>query len=199
VGLLSCALGQSSDDQLRELSRSIKIGVRCDRPGALRIDFHTVEGGVLSAEGKVKINANTRQPETVVSWRQYLCDASFLVAVQTNHPGLVESLAEAVQQPHWPIYLGRKSCPPSRPVFAGQGNFGSLEEALASLPWRARYSGEEPIQPVRGVVECLPGQGTRRRDEVASASRRTFDPRYTLDISIQVAIQPEEEQCISPD
>jgi len=190
VGLLACALGLSRDADLRELSRQVRLGVRCDRPGSHLIDYHTVIGGVLSAEGKVKINAGTHEAETVVSWRHYLCDASFLVAVQAA-PELIARLAAAVQQPHWPFYLGRRSCPPARPPFAGVGDYASLEEALAEQPLEPLADQEGEAQ-VRAVIECGPGEGVRRRDEVDSRARRTFGPRYTRDVYLTVAAQPKE-------
>ena len=161
-------------------------------------DYHTVIGGVLSAEGKIKINAGTRQPETVVSWRHYLCDASFLVALQTD-PVLIDHLASAVQSPQWPIYLGRRSCPPSRPVFDGVGEFSTLIEALASRP--VESSIENKSARLRTVVECEPAKGIRRRDEIDSRSRRTFGPRYTRDLILEVAVvnpQQEASPCTSP-
>lgn len=173
VGLLACALGLQADVDLRALSQQIQIGVRCDRPGVVMIDYHTVTGGVLSAEGKVKKTASTGLAETLVTQRAYLCDASFLVAVKAD-PELIKRISKALQQPCWPIYLGRKSCPPARPVFAGLGDY---EDMLSAL------SGCGPDH-VRAVVECAPGEGALRRDEVASRSRRTFNPRYTRDILV---------------
>jgi CRISPR system Cascade subunit CasD len=189
VGLLGCALGFADDERLRELSQEIALGVRCDRPGTLLVDYHTVVGGVLSAEGKVKVNATTREPETVVSQRYYLADASFLAAVQSD-PGWIERLAEAVQAPVWPIYLGRRSCVPSRPIYAGVGDFENLEAALAALPCpQRRLAGPEVT--LRGVIECPPGQGQLRRDAVELRSRRTFGPRYTRECLLTVATQQE--------
>lgn len=174
VGLLACGLGWSRDEDLRSLSRAIRLGVRCDRPGQILVDYHTVVGGVMSAEGKVKKNAATREPETVVSHRFYLCDALFLAAVQST-PEWIGQLAQAVQAPVWPLYLGRKSCPPTRPVFAGVGDFPDLETALTSF---APATG-----PVRAVIETNE-RGIRRQDEIDSRRLRTFLPRYTVDILI---------------
>src|SRR5690242_15982985 len=61
VGLLACALGLNQDDDIRDLSRQVEVGVRCDRPGHRLVDYHTVTGGVMSAEGKVKRNATTHE------------------------------------------------------------------------------------------------------------------------------------------
>ena len=175
VGLLACALGWSEDDDLQNLSRSIHLGVRCDKQGVLLTDYHTIVGGVLSAEGKIKFNANTHKPETVVSQRTYLHDASFLAAIRAE-PALVEKLAHALQNPVWPVYLGRKSCPPTLPVYAGEGDYESLEAALSN----GLAAGER----CRAVVECAPDEGFLHRDEIDSNRKRTFLARYTHDIQV---------------
>jgi CRISPR system Cascade subunit CasD len=192
TGLLACALGLSGDEDLRVLSRSIRIGIRCDRAGTVLRDYHTVVGGVMSAEGKIKINAKTKEPETVVSERFYLADASFLVAVQTE-PQLVARLRNALQDPTWPFYLGRKSCPPATPVFDGDGNFLSLEAALKAVPVQLRKPDGSKETRLRAVLECKPDDenATRRRDEIDSRLRRTFHPRYVREELLTVPVQQE--------
>ena len=192
VGLLGCALGIAEDDYLADLSRGVHLGIRCDRPGTVLIDYHTVCGGVLSAEGKVKLNANTHEPETVVSVRSYLCDASFLAAIHAN-ADWINRLSTAIQSPVWPVFLGRKSCPPSRPIYEGVGDHKNLELALAK--WPLVQEDERKLQTigneigenirVRAVIECNPGEGAMRRDEIASNQCRTFLPRYTRDIALE--------------
>jgi CRISPR system Cascade subunit CasD len=191
IGLLACALGMRADDELRQLSEQLSMGVRCDRPGVRLTDYHTVVGGVMSAEGKVKTNATTHKPETVVSWRDYLCDASFLVAVRCGDPAVIARLAAAVQNPHWPVYLGRKCCPPSRPVFEATEEYPSLEAALAA--WQPAGTA------TRAVIECEPGMGQRRRNAVVSRARRTFGPLYTRECTLPPGTQHEEGPCTSPD
>lgn len=189
VGLLCCALGVTADNEMRSISQQIRIGVRCDRPGTLLIDYHTVTGGVLSAEGKVKLTASTKMPETVVSWRHYICDASFLVAVQSE-PEMIDRLAQAVINPVWPIYLGRKSCLPSRPVFENIGQFADLQSALLQHPLFLSKTGG--MVNVRAVLESTATEGVRRKDEVNSNAMRTYLPRYTMDVSLSINSQMEE-------
>ena len=193
VGLLGCALGLSADDELRTLSRNLSVGVRCDRPGVYMRDYHTVIGGVMSAEGKIKINANTHKPETIVSERFYLADAAFLIAVQTTHEN-ISTLAQAVQHPVWPFFLGRKSCPPSHPVFAGVGDYATLENALKDRP--VLLSAESSTSArLRAVIECqaTDQDAVRRRDEIDSRSRRTFLPRYVREQMLEDVPFQEEE------
>ncbi len=183
VGLLACALGWSDDERLRKLSLDIRVGVRCDVRGTPTplTDYHTVGGGystpqLLTAEGKPKLSSN--RPHTEQTWREYLCDASFLAAVRGN-PADIKSMAFAVQQPVWPIYLGRKSCPPSTPLFDGTGDYASLADALAAHPVRRWRHDPRPVCPrPRLVVECDSGQGVRRRCQVVSREFRLFDPCF---------------------
>jgi CRISPR system Cascade subunit CasD len=173
VGLLACALSLDQDDDIRKLSQQLNIGARCDRPGILLKDYQTIQG----------------QWGTQLSDRYYLCDAKFLIAVQSENSALIEQLAYAVQNPVWPIYLGRKSCPPCRPPFAGMGDYPTMKAALESVSVFTLQVGET-IQ-VRAIIECGTDEGTRRRDEIDSRSKRTFLPRNTLDILLTVQIQPE--------
>lgn len=210
VGLLGCALGLRRDDaELRTLSDALRLGVRVDRPGTRLRDYHTTgggrygevihhggtrfhdepyAGGVLSAEVdskgriKVKVNASTKEPETDVSERHYLADASFLAALQ-GPPELIERLAAAVQAPAWPCYLGRKACVPAARIFDGLGQYDTLREALAVAPFSPRvlegWEGREgrPVA-LRLLVEVGPGEGNRQYDNLGTPSRRVFRPRY---------------------
>jgi CRISPR system Cascade subunit CasD len=210
VGLLGCALGLRRDDpELRALGDALRLGVRVDLPGARLRDYHTTGGGrygeathaggsrfhtdpyvggVLSAEVdargriKVKINAGTKEPETDVSERHYLADASFLAALQ-GPPELVERLGAALRAPVWPCFLGRKACVPAAPIFAGLGQHDDLEAALAAGPFSPRVLAAwegRPGRPsaLRLLVEAGPGAGTRQYDNLGNPSRRVFRPRY---------------------
>lgn len=186
VGFLSCALGWNDDERIFDLSRSIRVGVRCDEPGTVAPlkDYHTVGGGyrtpqLLTAEGKPKKSAG--KPHTEPTSRYYLCDASFLVAIWADDPRLIVDLSEAVQNPRWPIFLGRKSCVPTRPPFDGMGDHASLETALEKHPARVldRTQASQIVKRPRIVVECKAMEGVRRHDQLVSRSFRLFEPRYS--------------------
>lgn len=203
VGLLACALGWRDDERIRSLSQQLRIGVRCDLTGtdAPLVDYHTVGGGyskpmLLTAEGKPKWTPSKR-PHTEQTWRSYLCDASFLVALQSEpeDADLIAQLAEAVQLPVWPIYLGRKSCVPTLPVYEGVGNHASLQDALEAKTLRARsLTDQGTIVRVRAVLECsaLDQNSVRRRDHLTSRQFRRHDPRYSRDVSLAVRTAPPD-------
>ena len=186
VGMLGCALGINDDADLRALSDSLRMGVRCDEPGIRLVDYHTVGGGyeeptLLTAQGKLKYSSGA--PHTEQTWRSYLCDASFLIAVQGS-PETITRLAQAIQAPHWPIYLGRKACIPTRPPFDGVGEYPDLESALR----------RDLQAQTRAVIECQPTapNAARRRDVISSRKSWTFDPRYTCEKMLSV---PDDKEA----
>jgi CRISPR system Cascade subunit CasD len=190
VGVLACALGWADDELIRDLSHSIRVGVRCDHianPTKLT-DYQTVGGGyaspqLLTGEGKPKLSKGA--PHTEPTKREYLSDASFLVAVQAM-PERVALLSAAVQSPVWPVFLGRKSCVPTRPLFDGLGDFDSLEKALRIHPARL-MNGRSLSKPARAVLECSAVEegSQRRRDEIVRSSIRLFGARYSREVWIK--------------
>jgi CRISPR system Cascade subunit CasD len=194
VGLIACSLGWNQDDQIRYLSENLKMGVRIDKPGSRLTDYHTIGGGystpqLLTAEGKPKKSSGA--PHTEISLRDYLADASFLVALQGD-PDLIQQTAEAVQNPVWTICLGRKACVPSRPVFENRIQAETLESALENVQW-SLDQGEWP-ETRMAEIECVPTtpNAVRRRDHLVSRSKRLFEPRYTHTVQINVP-EPQPE------
>ena len=156
VGLLGCALGlERGDPALREMSEAITVAVRADRPGLRAVDFQTVTGKpLLNAEGKKRSTG-----DTIISSRAYLQDACFTVFIETDEVWL-ERLATALEAPRWQLFLGRKSCVPSRPVLeAVSADFASLDEALRCYP-----AAERATLPMLCEVE-------RESDELSSYLR----------------------------
>lgn len=151
IGLLCAALGverkKTADAWLPKLS-GLRMAVRIDAPGIRWWDYHTVGAGmqmrIAEGEGKTK-------PGAMLTRREYLCDASFLAALQGD-PSLIAELDAALQKPKWTLYLGRKCCPPSRPIHEHPaGEFPDLHSALGSIPWRKRLTMDAPPQ----TVDCL--------------------------------------------
>jgi CRISPR system Cascade subunit CasD len=151
IGMLCAALGVSRSEAAAEWLPKLgdlRMGVRIDAPGFRWWDYHTVGAGmqmrIAEGEGETK-------PGAMLTRREYLCDASFLVVLQ-GEPGLIDELDAAMRTPEWTLYLGRKSCPPSRPLLEHPaGDFPDLGSALKSVPWRPRL--REDKQPE--TVDCL--------------------------------------------
>ncbi|NIH83760.1 type I-E CRISPR-associated protein Cas5/CasD [Amycolatopsis granulosa] len=121
IGLLAAAAGRRRTDSIEDLA-TLRFGVRLDQPGHVERDFHTAR----------PIDGSAPLP---LSYRFYLADAVFLAVVEGEEQFLT-TLHEALRRPVFPLYLGRRSCPPSGPLTLGVRN-QTLEDALAGTPWQA--------------------------------------------------------------
>ncbi len=156
----------ASDHWLPMLSE-LCMGVRIDVPGVRWWDYHTVgaEMTMRTAEGKTKAGA-------MLTRREYLCDASFLVALQGD-PTLITELHNAVQSPAWTLYLGRKACPPSRPMLEHPADaLPDLLSALMSVPWRPRLKADMPPSTVECLLDWVP---TLRQSEAPADALVWYD------------------------
>lgn len=113
LGLFAACLGirRREIHKLQKLSSSLTFAVRIDSTPTRITDYHTV----MSAR-KVDGKPN---PNPVESRREYLCDAVYTILVSCkNSEGIsLERLQEAIKKPIFTPFLGRRSCPLSRPLF----------------------------------------------------------------------------------
>lgn len=164
VGLVGAALGMArgDDEQLARL-RKLEFGVRVDRPGTLLRDYHTAGGSTFRSEQYFVHGASKNN--SVLSERFYLQNASFLAALRGNDT-LINEIASALSNPRWPLFLGRKSCPPSRKIFLRTSD-ETIVDVLLAEPWN-EDSGFEPTPPTRLVLESNSLDGEPRFDDPIS-------------------------------
>jgi CRISPR system Cascade subunit CasD len=138
IGLVAAALGRRRTDDISDLL-ILNFGVRADQEGKLLRDFHTAR----TMDGK----------HTFTSDRFYLADAVFLAGLEGD-AGKLTAIASALRNPVFPLYLGRRSCPPVGKLVLGMRE-ASLPEALRREPWQAsawykrRYPGQRPRLLIR--------------------------------------------------
>jgi len=112
IGLLAAALGLRRDADLSELS-ALRFGVRVDRNGEVIKDFHMAKA----------------EKTSYLTYRYYLSDAIFLVGLESENRSILEKIERALRNPCFPLFLGRRSCPPTLPLVLGIRE-GALEIAL---------------------------------------------------------------------
>ena len=166
VGMLASAVGRRRTDPIEDLL-ALRFGVRKDQPGSVIRDFHTA------------VPTDGRKPMPL-SNRYYLADAVFLAGIEGDR-ALLEGIDEALRHPAFPLYLGRRSCPPTHPVSLGLRE-AALLDALRAEPWlasewfrRRRREGlnaEILIDQEAVPVEERAGDARGSRDVPLS-----FDPR----------------------
>jgi len=179
IGLLAAALGIGRENwQDLEPLTHLSMGVRHDRPGVPKRDYQTAG----CAKGDTIIRADgTPSKDGVVSHRFYLADAAFLVALEGPDRSLLEKAHDRLQDPVWPLALGRKSYVPSEPVRIEDGiQDAPLRDLLTRWPWIASpRQWEEPPKTLLSSFESPDGSGVLRMDQpLSSFAERRFGARF---------------------
>jgi len=162
IGLLGAALGVRRDDETGQdgLTKGYRFAVHEVAQGSLLRDYHTAQ--VPSRAALKKAPAYTRRDElavevnTILSSRDYRCDGYWQVAVETTSdspPYGLDQLAEALSQPRFNLYLGRKACPPALPLQPRVVEAESLQTAFA----QAGFTGPEGFVRELGLTTRVRG------------------------------------------
>ena len=133
IGMCCAALGlpRGSNDETELLSAFLTVRMtaiaipRWINQKVLSIqrlqDYHTIQN-TRKAGGGIK--------DCHITHRQYVTDAAYGIILEGDAP-LLHKTAKALANPKWGIWLGRKTCIPTAPVFAGIKQ--DRNEALALL------------------------------------------------------------------
>ena len=122
IGMIAAALGRRRDEPIDDLA-SMKFGVRVDRPGVLLRDFHTA-----------KLVKTAKKTESYVTYRYYLSDAVFLAGLESDDRDLLAKIEYALKNPVFPLFLGRRSCPPTLPIVWGMRECSILDALKDEAP-----------------------------------------------------------------
>ena len=126
-------------------------------------DYHTIQN-TRTADGKTK-NCH-------ITYRQYLTDAAFGVFLG-GPEALIVDIGKALRDPVWGIWLGRKACIPSSPVFVGIYN--EINDAFMQVV------GDTPIEHFTRQEDAESfGEGSDTISDVAlsfAVEQRSYAPR----------------------
>lgn len=167
IGLIASAMGIAREAFKNNLRLTeMRMGVRIDRPGKILVDYQTTTG-------MPPLSQKTDGYPILPTDRYYLSDASFLVGLETPDEELAGSVWNALSNPVWAPFLGRRAFVPSKPI-AEEQTQEPLEPALRNYPWFARTAKERMSAPerLRYVIETTPGDGREIRLDVPVS----FDP-----------------------
>lgn len=152
IGLVAAALGVPRDDkeEIAKLGRTLRFGVRVDREGRLLEDLHMAhENGFWAALSAKKA---PNQKFSHMTYRYYLSDAVFLAGLEGDDT-LLEGIVQALSRPNYPLFLGRRSCPPEGRLCLGVRKGMTVEEALEKEPPLCPGTG----QPLRAQTDAKAG------------------------------------------
>jgi len=165
LGLLGACRGirRENKSKQEELADKLAMAVRIDQrkvSGNERktlmhrkmTDYHTIQNARKDYHG---LNMH----ETIQTWREYLMDAEFTVALWERNgvTSIIEELEKAVKKPSFTPYLGRRSCPIARPLFEKRIQADNEFEALKHVPPGGGEIYSETSGDVRSIkVRDLP-------------------------------------------
>lgn len=180
TGLLGNALGLEHRDgeQLQALQERLRFSARWDVAPERVIDYHTVDLG----QPKMKGYSRGKEPEawttrgrtegrgtgdatkaTHIRYRHYWADGLMTVALRLagDQSPTLDDLHAALRNPARPLFLGRKTCLPARPLLGPQQVIregDSLKAILQAVPVWNRAG--QTIEPPDGIEACWPaGEG----------------------------------------
>lgn len=177
LGLLGACLGVERADSAGQasLAAGVEFAVRVDthlvrggtekpvaKPGIKLPDFHTV------MDARKVDGSPSKFP--VVSRREYLFDAAFTVAIgcRPGAPITLDQIAEGLRVPCYTPALGRRSCPPTRPL---------LDKEIEATDALAALAKTEPTGGVIYSEVGITGQPIRVRDVPMHGKKRQFATR----------------------
>lgn len=176
TGLCANALGYEHVlfDELQELQRCVCFAARIDRAGEMLTDYQTVDLGQTDRFGHEWMQAGWTScgrvegreggpagKGTHIRYRRYWADRVVTICLGMA-PGAGASLdlvRNALRAPARPLFLGRKCCLPSTPVFHDSIEASDVLDGLARVP-PVRRGGRQKL-PACWPAELGPRDGAR--------------------------------------
>jgi CRISPR system Cascade subunit CasD len=144
IGLLAAAMGidkhaPDESDRIAPLA-ALRISAwrvvieHCNHPVLRLEDYHTVGGGYDRTDPMDKLRISSKASggpsTTVLTSRTYLSDAKFIVVLEGAGEVVIQC-AEALLDPCWGVWFGRKCCLPAAPLLPTAAP--SAREAIDAL------------------------------------------------------------------
>jgi CRISPR system Cascade subunit CasD len=146
LGMIAAAIGiQRSDNvRLEILNRSLGFSTRVDREGTLLRDYHTIQTPAANTgphySRRDELAVDQSRLHTILSTREFRCDAVYAICIWLLPEARITlpEIQTALREPHFVLYLGRKSCPlavPLDPQIIKEST--SVEHAVAQYSYRS--------------------------------------------------------------
>lgn len=124
VGLIAAAFGYNRDDtKIQELFNALSLKYEIVKPPIILDDFQTVNAlksqsnymNKYSKGTKFKTMAGGYREAHLIKHVQYLQNAEFIVYISGSEQLLLD-IFNAIQDPVYSLYLGKRSCIPNKPI-----------------------------------------------------------------------------------
>lgn len=186
IGLIAAALGYRRNDERILRLNELQLAVRSDQPGRIMDDFQIVEYAKSLTKKAKKL-----------TYRYYLQDAIFMVAIGSENNDLIESIHYALQHPSFPLFLGRRSCPPAGPLEITVFDNQDPLTVLKSMDWQAAkwYQRRHSTFKAELIYDASLGSKNdftfQLRDKVGSFDQRNRYHNYREVVSTYIPMKNE--------
>ncbi len=219
LGLVAAALGLTRHDQPGHdaLDAGYGVAVRLDAPGTSLSDYHTTQTVAASLVKKHRPTTRAQllragDRETILSRRTYRQDALATVALWSRSGARwsLTQLAEAIRQPTFLLYGGRKAnalgVPMAPAIVASETLAGALAQRLPEPPaldahWlrpKGGWGHEVAHDPCEGFAAGLVAmRRLTRRDAGAHRGRWQFAER-TVEIGVLEPLADQTAATVVP-
>lgn len=187
IGMIAASFGyHRNDDESIAALNQLDFAVRVDRQGTLLRDYHTAQ----------KYKNNGEIDRTYVTNRYYLEDAVFVVAVGHADEKWIDRIEEALRNPYYQPFMGRRSLPLPADFILGKST-KSVVDALREFPlqdsvYRKRQKKEKTLV-IYADADLMPDKvSTLRKDRVQSFSQKERKFGYRSEARMQILAKQSE-------
>lgn len=215
LGVVAAALGieHKDSESFQQLIQSVRVAHLALGKTEMMVDYHTVEASnaMQSQTRREQLHGIQEGPNdspwtnedrkglgkydrtTVVTKREYLQSGHWLVALQADEQ-LLRRIERALEQPTYPLFLGRKCCPlsefPAPMLFSGDAGL-KVEAALRiwAQAWKVTMPRQETslFWDEGMAVETRPLASHTRKDVRTSLRHNFFSQRQELEGALTLA------------
>jgi|LSQX01.2.fsa_nt_gb CRISPR system Cascade subunit CasD len=191
TGLIANALGweHSQFERIQELQSRLEYAARWDVRPERMVDYHTVDlsqakmkepGWTTRGRPEHRRGAKDTREGTHQRYRHYWIDGLMTVALTLRGNDLPDltTVYDALDRPARPLFIGRKTCLPARPLLDPETPIvdgKNLLEILRQVPTWDKHGSKQSGE--RSVIACWPTELQATDRDIV---RRVFDLRDWL-------------------
>lgn len=166
IGLLAAAEGRRRTDSVEDLA-ALKFAVRVDQSGRLLRDYQTAQPWQTKPSAPAKL-----------STRYFLSDAAFVVAIESDTKELLDGMAEALRNPKFPLFMGRRSCPMHPGLVIGVTEHDAETALRQHKTWHATKKHQENAPRTVYLAIYRDAEITEEGAEARQDVPISFDPQH---------------------
>lgn len=166
IGLLAAAEGRRRTDSVEDLA-ALKFAVRVDQSGRLLRDYQTAQPWQTKPSAPAKL-----------STRYFLSDAAFVVAIESDTKELLDGMAEALRNPKFPLFMGRRSCPVHPGLVIGVTEHDAETALRQHKTWHATKNHQENAPRTVYLAIYRDAEITEEDAEARQDVPISFDPQH---------------------